>query len=214
MNRERIDRRKQKVRPLTAQQRRLYDAERALAGSDRGHDASKKIQGVYRAHLRKPVVYMKGRDLPQQDYARYANLRDFLRNQQSDQSQGGDGLYIQAAPPFTSKRMRYFQKVYAPGDREYILRSSNWDDIHEAAPASFLGLPPEWVPDATVTKNQVTEAINRRRRKLRDIEDGEILIRDALFRELPDRGRRWKGHKKPKLTHHSPFFSSPRTIFR
>ena len=47
-----------------------------------------------------------------------------------------------------------------------------------------MGLPPEWVPDATVTKEQVKEAIGRRRRKLRDIEDGQIVIRDALFRDL------------------------------
>ena len=61
-----------------------------------------------------------------------------------------------------------------------------------------MGLPPEWVPDATVTKDQVKDAIDRRRRKLRDIEDGQIVIRDALFRDLPERGRRFKKSPKEK----------------
>ena len=214
MTRKRKSRRKQIVPPLTAQQRRLYDAERALAGSDRGHDASKKIQGVYRAHLRKPVVYMKGRDLQyprpgrqQQDYARYANLRDFLRSEEGS-------VGVDAVPRYESHKMKYFQKLYTPDDRygEFVLRSSNWwgtpnpwGDIYEAAGESgaptFLGLPPEWLPRGKITKLQAKEAIDRRRRKLRDIEGGDIVIRDALFRALPDRGRigrRWRPGRGPE----------------
>ena len=52
-------------------------------------------------------------------------------------------------------------------------------------------------PFFEVPLSEVKDAIDRRRRKLRDIEDGQILVRDQLFRELPPRGRE---HKRPRRT--------------
>ena len=221
MNRNRVDRRKQIV-PRRGYRGPYPDVHReaveAAKKSRAREKASVVIQKHIRSHQRKPVVYIKGRDLnnplakvttdrgwyyPKQTYARYEYLRDFLRNQPGD---GGEGLYIEASPLWTTKRARSFQKVYLPPEinKEIVRRSHGWGDIHEAAmesdnkPIAGLGLPPEWVPDATVKKKQVKEAIDRRRRKLRDIEGGDIVIRDALFRDLPDRGRRFKKTPKPK----------------
>ena len=52
-------------------------------------------------------------------------------------------------------------------------------------------------PFFLVPQPAVKDAIDRRRRKLRDIEDGQVLVRDQLFRELPPRGRE---HKRPRRT--------------
>ena len=49
-----------------------------------------------------------------------------------------------------------------------------------------------------VTKAKAKEAVNRRKRKLRDIEGGDIVIRDALFRNLPERGRRFENSPKDR----------------
>ena len=49
------------------------------------------------------------------------------------------------------------------------------------------------------------ETLNRRKRKLRDIEGGDIVIRDALFRNLPERGRRFKNSPKDRPTP-QPFY--------
>ena len=216
MNKDRVDRRKQKVKPRSAEAQayhqeqraieiRRVEAEQAFAGNPRGTQAANKLQAIARAHLRKPVVYMKGGDLQyprpgrreQQDYARWSTLRDILRSDTGD-------------PPYASDAMRYFQKVYTPDGSEFVLRSHIHDDISDAVEKATklntdrFGWPPEWLPSARLTNQQVKDAIDRRRRKLRNIKGGDIVIRDALFRELPDRGRRMKGHKKQKLTH--PFY--------
>ena len=130
MNQNRKDRRKQIVpRPAWLETRKHRDAVEAAKKSRAREKASAVIQKHIRSHQRKPVVYIKGRDLnnplakvttdrgwyyPKQTYARYEYLRDFLRNQPGD---GGEGLYIEASPRWTTKQAKSFQKVYLPVGR-------------------------------------------------------------------------------------------------
>ena len=101
--------------------------------------------------------------------------------------------------------MRYFQKVYTDDDRygEFVLKVPfpDWFDLSGAEHNPHDPLYPE----RTISKSKAKEAVNRRRRKLRDIEDGDIVIRDALFRPLPERGRRFKNSPKDRPTP-QPFF--------
>ena len=136
---------------------------------------------------------MKGSDLNQmnensrirdiKDYARYGLLRDFLRNRGEDTLQNDE--------------MRYFQKVYTPDDRygEFVLKVP-FPDWFVPFSGVFDDPNDPLHPSRTITKAKAKEAVNRRKRKLRDIEGGDIVIRDALFRNLPERGRRFKNSPK------------------
>lgn len=200
MNQNRVDRRKQIVpRPAWLDARKHRDAVKAAKESRDREKARQKaasyIQQWYKSRLRRPHVFMQGGDLNHvtldtpigdtADYARYGLLRDFLRNR------GEDTL--------RNDYMRYFQKVYTDDDRygEFVLK----------VPFPEWMVDAEWMfddpndrvhPSRTISKSKAKEAVNRRRRRLRDIEGGDIVIRDALFRELPDRGRRFKNSPKTK----------------
>ena len=139
---------------------------------------------------------MKGKDLDfndiRPDYASYGLLRDFLRNRGED-TLTNDGL------------MRYYQKVYTPDDRygEFVLKVPFPDWFEQSGVEHNINDP--LYPERTITKAKAKEALNRRKRKLRDIEGGDIVIRDALFRNLPERGRRFKDSPKEKPSP-SPFY--------
>ena len=162
--------------------------------SHRQQKAVKTIQEFYKSRLKRPHVFMKGSDLNQmnensrirdiKDYARYGLLRDFLRNR-------GEAT-------LTNDEMQYFQKVYTPDDRygEFVLKVP-FPDWFEQSGAEH-NIYDILYPERTITKAKAKEAVNRRKRKLRDIEGGDIVIRDALFRNLPERGRRFKNSPKDR----------------
>ena len=84
MNENRVDRRKQIVpRPAWLKSKHTVAVEAAKKSRDREKAAS-FIQQWYKSRLRRPHVFMKGKDLDfnniQPDYASYGLLRDFLRN--------------------------------------------------------------------------------------------------------------------------------------
>ena len=194
MNRNRVDRRKQIV-PSRAQRAHRFAVQAAKESRGREKAAS-FIQQFYKSRLRRPHVFMKGGDLNQigpdseigdtVDYARYGLLRDFLRNR-GDDTLTNDGL------------MRYYQKVYTPDDRygELVLKVS-FPDWFVPFSGVFDDPNDPLHPSRTITKAKAKEAVNRRKRKLRDIEGGDIVIRDALFRNLPERGRRFKNSPKDR----------------
>ena len=194
MNRDRVDRRKQIV-PSRAQRAHRFAVQAAKESRGREKAAS-FIQQFYKSRLRRPHVFMKGKDLDfnniQPDYASYGLLRDFLRNR------GEETL--------TNDEMQHFQKVYTPDDRygEFVLKVPFPDWFTEAG---WMFDDPDYPahPSRTITKAKAKEAVNRRKRKLRDIEGGDIVIRDALFRNLPERGRRFKNSPKDRPTP-QPFY--------
>ena len=198
MNRNRVDRRKQIV-PSRAQRAHRFAVQAAKESRGREKAAS-FIQQFYKSRLKRPHVFMKGSDLNQmnensrirdiKDYARYGLLRDFLRNRGEDTLQNDE--------------MRYFQKVYTPDDRygEFVLKVPFPDWMSP----DVRSIPhPAYEPVGKITKAKAKEAVNRRKRKLRDIEGGDIVIRDALFRNLPERGRRFKNSPKDRPTP-QPFY--------
>ena len=205
MNENRVDRRKQIV-----PRRQGGPAQRAAAAHVKAVKAAKEsrgrekaasfIQQWYKSRLRRPHVFMKGKDLDfnniQPDYASYGLLRDFLRNRAEP---------VGKRDTLTSENMWYHQKVYTDDDRygEFVLKVPfpDWFDLSGAEHNPHDPLYPE----RSISKSKAKEAVNRRRRKLRDIEDGDIVIRDALFRNLPERGRRFKNSPKDRPTP-QPFY--------
>ena len=131
------------------------------------------------------------------DYARYGLLRDFLRNRLEP---------VGERDTLTSENMWYFQKVYTPDDRygEFVLKVP-FPDWFVPFSGVFDDPNDPLHPSRTITKAKAKEAVNRRKRKLRDIEGGDIVIRDALFRNLPERGRRFKNSPKDRPTP-QPFY--------
>ena len=188
-----MDRRKQIV-PSRAQRAHRFAVQAAKESRGREKAAS-FIQQFYKSRLRRPHVFMKGSDLNQmnenfrirdvKDYARYGLLRDFLRNR------GEETL--------TNDEMQHFQKVYTDDDRygEFVLKVPFPDWFTEAG-WMFDDPDDPAHPSRTITKAKAKGAVNRRKRKLRDIEGGDIVIRDALFRNLPERGRRFKNSPKDR----------------
>ena len=102
--------------------------------------------------------------------------------------------------------MRYYQKVYTDDDRygEFVLKVP-FPEWTEEAEWMFDDPNDRVHPSRTISKSKAKEAVNRRKRKLRDIEGGDIVIRDALFRNLPERGRRFKNSPKDRPTP-QPFY--------
>ena len=165
------------------------DAVDAAKKSRAREKAASFIQQFYKSRLKRPHVFMKGKDLLlsdiRADYASYGLLRDFLRNR------GEDTL-------MNDGHMRYYQKVYTPDDRygEFVLKVPFPDWFEQSGVEHNINDP--LYPERTITKAKAKEALNRRKRQLRDIEGGDIVIRDALFRNLPERGRRFKDSPKEK----------------
>ena len=95
-------------------------------------------------------------------------------------------------------RYMYFQKVYTDDGRygEFVLKLPFPDWFEQSGAVDNINDP--LYPERTITKAKAKEAVNRRKRKLRDIEGGDIVIRDALFRNLPERGRRFKNSPKDR----------------
>ena len=200
MNENRVDRRKQIVpRPAWLKSKHTVAVEAAKQSRDREKAAS-FIQQWYKSRLRRPHVFMKGKDLDfnniQPDYASYGLLRDFLRNRAEP---------VGKRDTLTSENMWHFQKVYTPDDRygEFVLKVP-FPDWFDQSGAEHNPHDPLY-PERSISKSKAKEAVNRRRRKLRDIEGGDIVIRDALFRPLPERGRRFKNSPKDRPTP-QPFY--------
>ena len=188
------------ARPLVVELEASLDRDRVRA--------AKVIQDRYRSRLARPFVYEKGSDYPNAYYARQAPLSGFRTSRTGLRLRAGDR--VGNAEPF--------QKVYGlpdgiervvrfKPDREEHLDNTrvNWRKRFNFE--SDTGQPSHFNPHENwkdykygvigIDDDMIQDAIDRRRRKLRDIEGGEILVRDQLFRELPPRGRE---HKRSRRT--------------
>ena len=172
---------------------------------DRGK-AAKVIQDRYRSRLARPFVYRKGQhevEATGLNYAVYVPLNQMEKNPHDDSTS-----YIFDAPSHQrelQRRNKYvvkndygmFQKVFLPdgvSEERIVKRGFDTDFFDTVYPQQG---PRKNDPFFFTDSVRLKDALNRRRRKLRDIEDGQILVRDQLFRELPPRGRE---HKRPRRT--------------